>query len=237
MWLPVFEARAGVPASPALAEVPWARIPASSPAGWALKQFALSVRVRARRAVAAFYIEFALREPTPSGQQTRHVKASARRGVWPRDQGRCGFVGEDGHRCNETRGLHFAHRKPWAKGGANTAENLGLRCPAHNALEADRDYGTRFMANKRKQKPLKVRESLARYILSREPRATLVDAERSQHSSDGSGGANSLERPQSGSNRYGRRGADGLGDLTPETVGHHANATATPVGVQGELRC
>ena len=70
-------------------------------------------------------------KPTPNGQQTRHVKASARREVWPRDQGRCGFVGEDGHRCNETRGLHFAHRKPFAKGGANTAENLGLRCPAH----------------------------------------------------------------------------------------------------------
>ena len=82
------------------------------------------------------------------------------------------------------------------QGGANTAENLGLRCPAHNALEADRDYGTRFMTNKRKQKqkPLKVREPLARYMLGREPRATLVDVERSQHSSGGSGGTSSLER-------------------------------------------
>jgi len=174
-------------------------------------------------------------KPTPSGQQTRHVKASARREVWPRDQGRCGFVGEDGHRCNETRGLHFAHRKPFAKGGANTAENLGLRCPAHNALEADRDYGTSFMANKRKQKPLKVRESLARYMLRREPRATLVDAERSQPSSDGSGGASSLD--QSASDSCGRQGTDRLGALKPETVGHKANAIATPVGVQGEPRC
>ncbi|HEU5074654.1 MAG TPA: hypothetical protein VFU02_10780, partial [Polyangiaceae bacterium] len=60
-----------------------------------------------------------------------------------------GFIGEDGRRCNETRGLEFAHVHPWAKGGANTATNLGLRCIAHNALEADRDYGTNFMANKR----------------------------------------------------------------------------------------
>jgi len=105
-------------------------------------------------------------QPTAGGQHTRHVRASVRREVWPRDQGRCGFLGEDGHRCNETRGLQFAHKEPWAKGGENTAENLGLRCRAHNALEADRDYGTDFMANKRQQKPLKVRESVARYGLA-----------------------------------------------------------------------
>ncbi|HEY6725098.1 MAG TPA: hypothetical protein VI197_13770, partial [Polyangiaceae bacterium] len=56
-------------------------------------------------------------------------------------------------------------QQPWAKGGADTADNLGLRCPAHNALEADRDYGTGFMAHKRARKPLKVREPLARYVL------------------------------------------------------------------------
>ncbi|HEY6723685.1 MAG TPA: hypothetical protein VI197_06615, partial [Polyangiaceae bacterium] len=47
----------------------------------------------------------------------------------------------------------------------DTADNLGLRCPAHHALEADRDYGTGFMAHKRARKPLKVREPLARYVL------------------------------------------------------------------------
>jgi len=38
-------------------------------------------------------------------------------------------------------------------------------------LEADRDYGTGFMASKRKQaqKPLKVREPLARYVLRGKP--------------------------------------------------------------------
>lgn len=101
-------------------------------------------------------------ESTPTVEQTRHVEAGVRREVWRRDDGRCGFVGEDGHRCNETRGLEFAHVHPWAKGGANTAANLGLRCQAHNALAADRDSGTSFMASKRKQ-PLKVREPVARY--------------------------------------------------------------------------
>jgi len=123
-------------------------------------------------------------KPRRTDRRTRHVAAAARREVWPRDHGRCGFVGEDGHRCNETRGLHFAHIEPWAKGGANTADNLALRCPTHNALEADRDYGANFMANKRKKKarpakpavdPLKVREPLAQYVtrsvqlVSREP--------------------------------------------------------------------
>jgi len=100
-----------------------------------------------------------------AGERSRHVPAAERREVWPRDEGRCGFVSDDGHRCNETRGLEFAHIQPWAKGGANTSDNLCLRCPAHNALEADRDYGTGFMASKREQKPLKIREPLARYIL------------------------------------------------------------------------
>ncbi|HEY6728602.1 MAG TPA: hypothetical protein VI197_31540 [Polyangiaceae bacterium] len=104
-------------------------------------------------------------ESTPTSGRTRHVPVSSRREVWPRDEGRCGFVGEDGHRCNATRGLQFAHQQPWAKGGADTPENLALRCPAHNALEADRDYGTSFMANIRERKTLKVREPLARYLL------------------------------------------------------------------------
>ena len=102
-------------------------------------------------------------EPRASGRRTR-IQAAVRREVWPRDEGRCGFVSDDGHRCSETRGLEFAHIHPWAKGGADTAANLGLRCIAHNALEADRDYGAGFMATKRKQKPLKVREPLARYV-------------------------------------------------------------------------
>ena len=97
------------------------------------------------------------------------IKAAVRREVWPRDDGRCGFVGEDGHRCNETRGLEFAHVQPWAKGGADTPNNLGLRCITHNAFEAERDYGTGFMATKRKRRPLKVREPIARYVLRRNP--------------------------------------------------------------------
>jgi len=100
--------------------------------------------------------------------RTRSIVAALRRDVWTRDQGRCSFVGEDGHRCNETRRLEFGHLHPWGKRGENSAANLALRCRAHNAFEADRDFGASFMASKRGQrrarKPLKVREPVARYV-------------------------------------------------------------------------
>ena len=95
--------------------------------------------------------------------------AGVRREVWRRDEGRCAFVGEDGHRCNATRGLEYAHIHPWAKGGDDTATNLSLRCPAHNAFEADCDYGASFIASKRQrrrgERPLKVSEPIARYVV------------------------------------------------------------------------
>jgi len=47
------------------------------------------------------------------------------------------------------------------------------------------------MAKKRAQKPLKVRESVARYILRGRPCAALADIERAQRAG---GGVSSLER-------------------------------------------
>ena len=116
--------------------------------------------------------------PKPAtGQRTRWIEVAVRRAVWPRDEARCGFVGEDGRRCGETRGLQFAHVRPWAKGGENTEVNLGLRCMAHNALEADRDFGTSHMARMRERQrskahePLKVREPIAPYLIHRRARS------------------------------------------------------------------
>ena len=117
-------------------------------------------------------------------RRARWIPTAIRRDVWTRDQGCCSFVGADGRRCNETRGLEFAHVKAWAKGGGHSAANLCLvpapagrapRCRAHNAWEADRDFGAGFMATKRK-KTWKVREPVADYVagggLSLEQRST-----------------------------------------------------------------
>jgi len=72
--------------------------------------------------------------------ESRHVPAAVRRHVWARDQGRCAFVGTQG-RCTERGFLEFHHVAPYAAGGSATAENIELRCRAHNQYEADQFFG------------------------------------------------------------------------------------------------
>jgi hypothetical protein len=78
----------------------------------------------------------------PRSRTSRHVPAEVRRVVWARDEGRCAFVGTDG-RCTSTGFLEFHHVHPFARGGPTTADNLELRCRAHNAHEGERDFGVR----------------------------------------------------------------------------------------------
>ena len=79
----------------------------------------------------------------------RHVPAPVRRAVWLRDGARCTFVSEDGHRCEETRGVEIDHIVPVARGGQSTVENVRLRCRAHNQYEAEQAFGVGFMQEKR----------------------------------------------------------------------------------------
>ena len=48
-------------------------------------------------------------------------------------------------RCTETAGLQYHHRIPFADGGPTALDNLELRCPAHNASEAERWFGPLFV--------------------------------------------------------------------------------------------
>jgi hypothetical protein len=64
-------------------------------------------------------------------QASRHIPAAVRRAVWRRDDGRCAFVGSLG-RCAERGFLEFHHVVPYADGGPATADNIQLRCRAHN---------------------------------------------------------------------------------------------------------
>jgi len=79
----------------------------------------------------------------------RHIPAAVRNAVWVRDQGRCTFTSENGHRCDARSGLQFDHIEPVARGGQSTIDNLRLRCHAHNQYEAERMFGSEFMRNKR----------------------------------------------------------------------------------------
>ena len=82
--------------------------------------------------------------PSESTASGRHIPAAVRRAVWQRDEGRCGFVGRTG-RCRETAFLEFHHVAPYAAGGAATADNIQLRCRAHNQYEARLFFGDMFV--------------------------------------------------------------------------------------------
>jgi 5-methylcytosine-specific restriction endonuclease McrA len=77
------------------------------------------------------------------GRSTRrkHIPNVVRRELVARDGARCSFISEGGKCCEERGFLQFHHRHPWARGGADTLENLALLCHAHNRLLAERDFG------------------------------------------------------------------------------------------------
>jgi len=60
---------------------------------------------------------------------------------------RCTFTTAAGHRCEARHLLEIHHDDPWARGGADTLDNLRLLCREHNHLLAERDYGTSHVAN------------------------------------------------------------------------------------------
>jgi hypothetical protein len=81
----------------------------------------------------------------------RYIPAAVKQEVWERDGGQCTFVSDSGRRCEERDFLEFDHMDPVALGGQTSAERIRLRCRAHNQLEAERVFGTAFMARKREK--------------------------------------------------------------------------------------
>ena len=84
---------------------------------------------------------------------SRYVPRAVVREVHARDAGQCTFVSSDGKRCGERGFLEFHHHLPFARGGKSTVENLRLVCRAHNALFAERDFGTAFIRSKLQHGP------------------------------------------------------------------------------------
>jgi hypothetical protein len=103
-------------------------------------------------------------EPRPGRRtrSTRHIPAHVRREVWKRDEGRCTFVSDRGHRCESRTRLEFDHALPVARGGEATVSNLRLRCRPHNQFLAERVFGESFMRGKRDKQ---------RHVLSPEERS------------------------------------------------------------------
>ena len=92
------------------------------------------------------------RDERPTAPGSRHIPAAVRRAVWTRDEGRCAFEGPRG-RCTETGFLEFHHVVPYARGGPPVVANIELRCAAHNAFEAELDFGPRQTALARETGP------------------------------------------------------------------------------------
>jgi hypothetical protein len=61
--------------------------------------------------------------------------------VFDRDAAQCTFVDDDGRRCCEVDRLELHHLKPFARDGRHHADNLTLRCQAHNLHAAEQDFG------------------------------------------------------------------------------------------------
>jgi 5-methylcytosine-specific restriction endonuclease McrA len=91
-------------------------------------------------------------QPPKSG--SRHIPTGVRREVWKRDGGQCAFMGAEG-RCTERGFLEFHHVKPYAAGGTAEAQNIQLRCRAHNLYEAEQYFEARW--------PLLAKEARERY--------------------------------------------------------------------------
>jgi len=83
-------------------------------------------------------------DSTPS----RHIPQILRAQVYKRDGGKCTYVSPNGHKCESRHFLEFEHNFPWALGGEHDLKNVRLLCRTHNALMADRFFGTSFMRNK-----------------------------------------------------------------------------------------
>jgi len=87
--------------------------------------------------------------------RSRHIPQAVQDEVFARDKSRCTYVGRDGKRCSSTWNLHIDHRKPFARGGGHSLDNLRLLCSRHNQLEAEKTYGKEFLdGKKRKSIPL-----------------------------------------------------------------------------------
>lgn len=90
----------------------------------------------------------------------RHVPVSVRDDVFERDQGRCTFVGPEGHRCSATATLQVDHRIPVASGGTSASSNLRLLCAQHNRLEAVRLLGETTASRRRGERDVRQGSSL-----------------------------------------------------------------------------
>jgi len=109
-----------------------------------------------------------------TGRRSRYIPAAVRRLVAERDGLQCTYIGPDGRRC-ERRDVELHHLRPFARGGQHSAEQITLRCRAHNAFQAELDYGTEHIKRRVRQRRAR---STQRRTASARPARPPADAAR-----------------------------------------------------------
>ena len=85
------------------------------------------------------------RNNSKPNKRMRYIPNSIKREVAIRDDFRCAFIGQSNLRCNTKTFLEFHHKKPFAKGGENSADNIVLFCRDHNQYQGICDFGEKKM--------------------------------------------------------------------------------------------
>jgi 5-methylcytosine-specific restriction endonuclease McrA len=80
-------------------------------------------------------------EPAARKSKSSRITNAVRRRVFERDGLRCTYLSVDGRRCEARAFLELDHADPRALGGSDEAENLRVRCRAHNQLWAEQAFG------------------------------------------------------------------------------------------------
>ena len=74
-----------------------------------------------------------------------YIPRPVRREVFERDGAQCSYVDAEGRRCQERGCLELHHLVSKAVGGADTAENITVRCRAHNLRDAEQVFGRAYV--------------------------------------------------------------------------------------------
>ena len=86
---------------------------------------------------------------TANAGRTSRIRSAVRREVFERDGAQCTYVAEDGRRCESRAFLELDHAEPKAVGGSDEAQNLRVRCRAHNQLWAEQAFGREWIERRR----------------------------------------------------------------------------------------
>ncbi len=80
--------------------------------------------------------------------ESRYIPSHVRERVHERAGYQCQYRGPDGTPCRSRTGLQIEHLRPFALYRSHDERFLGLLCPPHNRLSAERVFGAAFIKEK-----------------------------------------------------------------------------------------